>query len=307
MDDNGNVLVVGAQTTTGRVYTRGLALAGYRVWAAVRTLEDARPLTADGARPAWVNMLDPSSIERAVGDTMSVVIALDGGNGGFGGTEAYVTARFIEAAQREQVGHLIYSSVLHAASSSTVRYLRQRGLLEALVVGSGLPYTVLRPAPLMEALAGGPLSAGVRQSGVVRSPLAPETPVSYVAARDLGRFAVLAIENAALNCEVVDVGGPEPVTLKGLLPWVSEVLRRPVMYERIPLRKLKRHLGDHGVQLLAHMNKHGYDVDMRPLIDRLQAPLMDVHTFLHYAWQRAEARQQTAAEAASGAYRTEAA
>lgn len=311
MDDLGNVLVVGAQTAAGQAYAKALRLAGYRVWAPVRPLEDSRPLTSIGARPVTVNMLDGRSIQRAVSETVAVVIALGGGGGGMGGgSEDVATARFIDAARAEQVRHLVFSSVLHADRASFVVHLRQRAVLEEIVVESALPYTVLRPAPLMEALAEGPLSANVRQTGVVRSPIKGDVPVSYIAARDLGRFAVLALENAELNCRTVDVGGPEAITFEGLLPWLSSVFRRPIAYEEMPVHKLKRQLGEHGMQLIAHLNRHGYQVDMRPLLERVETPLADVRTFLSEAWQRAEAEAASQAEqgrSAWGRARTEAA
>jgi uncharacterized protein YbjT (DUF2867 family) len=307
VDDKGNVLVVGAQTADGRAYATGLALAGYRVWAPVRPLEDAGYLRAIGVRPVTVNTLDPYAFANAVSETAAVVIALDGGTAGMGGTEDFLTSRFIEAAQSQQVQHLVFSSALHADRTSFIAHLRTRAFLEDLVVQSGLPYTVLRPAPLMEALVEGPLSYDVRQTGVVQSPIKGDVPVSYLAARDLGRFAVLALEDAALNCETVEVGGPEPVTFNGLLPWVAGVFRRPVTYEEIPLRKLKRRLGEHGVQLIAQVNREGCRVDMRPLLERVHLPLADVRTFLSEAWQRAEARaaKEARGRSAAGGARSE--
>jgi hypothetical protein len=98
---------------------------------------------------------------------------------------------------------------------------------------------------------------------------------------------IYRFEDAELNCRTVDVGGPEAVTLRRLMPWLSRVFRRPLSYREIPLRKLKRSLGEHGLQLIAHINRNGYRADMTPLLPRMHPPLADLQSFLLEAWRRA--------------------
>jgi uncharacterized protein YbjT (DUF2867 family) len=292
----GNVLVVGATTTTGQAYAQALLAAGYRVWAPVAPLIDPRPLQARGLRVVEVNVLDEDDVRHAVGEIVAVVIALGDGHSQLAGTEEIVTRTFVAAARREAAGRIVYSSVLHADPSSKVKAFREKGRLEVHVADSGLPFTVLRPSTFMEALVSDGFRQGVEKKGILQSPIAADAPVSYVAVADLAAFGVAAIEEPSLNSMVVDIGGPDAVTFEGLLPRLAGLLRRPLDYAQLPLKQARRLLGRDLADVVAHINERGYAVDMEPVLSATPLSLTRLDDFLAERWPCTDAEQAAVLE-----------
>jgi uncharacterized protein YbjT (DUF2867 family) len=291
MTYKGNALVVGAPGVVATGYVRGLRAAGYEVWAPLAPAVDPTMVTSLGARPVAVDLLDAESVVRAAADTLALVIALGGGSGDVQ-VDAFVTRRYLDAAQRTGVRHVVYSSTLHADHASSVAMFREQAWLEDMVRDSGLPYTVLRPATLAESLTGERFRTTIERKGVLESLVAIDAPISYLAAADLGAFGAAALEEHALNCATIDIGGPEPVTFAALLPGLAALAGRPLAYRELSIRKARRRMGERLVEVVCHINRRGYVVDMEPVLRDVPLRLTTVAEHLARAWPRPEAAAQ---------------
>lgn len=97
---------------------------------------------------------------------------------------------------------------------------------------SGVPYTVLRPAPLLENLVDD-LAPVLRRGSLLLSRDA-EPVLSWVAARDVGRCAVAALDADDACGRVMDVASPERLPLGELAARVAAAQGMTVEVRRLP-------------------------------------------------------------------------
>lgn len=66
-----------------------------------------------------------------------------------------------------------------------------------------------------------------------------ENPRNFVAADDVAIFAVMALEDAGLNGQTIDIGGPQDLTNMNVVRLYEELGGRPAKVSHVPLRMLK--------------------------------------------------------------------
>src|SRR5215217_6035645 len=99
-----------------------------------------------------------------------------------------------------------------AAPDHPMELFRMKYLAEQELKESGLAWTIIRPTAYMEtwaALIGEPLL----KSGRTRIFGRGENPINFVSAQDVARFVELAVVDPAMHGEVVEVGGPENLSM----------------------------------------------------------------------------------------------
>ncbi len=287
MTENGTVLVAGADTRHGRAYTLAFFAGGYRVGALVAEASAARPgqagqaalAAALGAEPVTADLSDAAALRRLLKGVDAVVIALDG-RGVEGRTvEERTTRALVDAAAAERVA-ILYSSLLHAEWQTGVPALDLKGRLELVARRSGAPVTILRPGMLMDVFDDPGMRERATSDGVLASAIAVDTAVSYLAADDLGLLAVLALEIFGRAGATLDLGGPEALTFRELIPRLWGMTGHSVTYEQLPLDEVRARSGQEEALLVQHVNGVGYAVDMRQLLERVPLRLATLTDYL---------------------------
>jgi NADH dehydrogenase len=130
----------------------------------------------------------------------------------------------IRAAKTTGASRFVYiSAYAHGPAYRQIPFFRLKSEVEAQLRASGLPFTIVRPTAFIDfhahVLIGTPILEKRRVVLVGRG----ERPRNFVAADDVARFVVMALGEASLAGEAVDIGGPENLT-------AMDVVRR---YERI--------------------------------------------------------------------------
>src|SRR5690606_22505533 len=148
-----------------------------------------------------------------------------------------------DTAAEEGVERIIYTSVYDADASTGVPHFDVKAELEAYIQRSGLNYTFLRPATFMTGFRAPWLMQRVIQEGVLATPIALHTPISYGAPADLAQFGLAALTDERLHNAALNLGGPEPVTYAQLLPFLSSLLGRDVRYQQIPIDVVAAQMG----------------------------------------------------------------
>lgn len=283
MTDGKNVVVAAGQGIAGAAYIRALTAAGHSVWATIRPGDDPDPVLNLGARFVEADLSRREHADRALSDADAVVIALAGNRRDLMAAERLVTERLIDAARKRRIGHIVYTSALHAERRTGVPCLDVKGELESAVQASGLTYTILRPCTFMEALDGHLIRDGVERYGLVMSPIGYQTPISYLASADLAKFAVRALGDRRLEGEALDLGGPQAESFAGLTPLMAELVDHEVSYSRISLEPIESQLGPELVSMVRYFDENGYAVDMTSVLERFPEQLLDVRAFLAQA------------------------
>jgi uncharacterized protein YbjT (DUF2867 family) len=144
-------------------------------------------------------------------------------------TEAQQIA-FVEAAQAQQVGQVVYLSQLAADEGSPVRFLRYHGVVEAALRSSSVGWTFVRPNLILQAYL--PFAATIA-SGVLQAPIG-DAPVSVVDARDIAEVAAAALAEDGHVGKTYTVTGPAAVTHAEIATEFGNAIGRPVRFESIP-------------------------------------------------------------------------
>src|SRR2546426_287049 len=127
-------------------------------------------------------------------------------------------ANVIAEARRAGVRRLVHMSALGADPSSPYPYLRSKGEGQAFVVGSGIPYVVLRSSLLFgEGDDFFPRLAFSLVFPVVPVPGDGRSRFQPVHVDDLAQALVAALERPEIT-GVHEIGGPGPVTSDGVVP-----------------------------------------------------------------------------------------
>jgi uncharacterized protein YbjT (DUF2867 family) len=168
---------------------------------------------------------DPASLRRALQGVDRAFLLTNSTER----TEAQQIA-FVEAAQAERVGHVVYLSQLAADPQSPVRFLRYHGAVEAALINSTVGWTFVRPNLILQAYL--PF-APVIAAGVMQAPIG-DAAVSVVDARDIAAVAAAALTEDGHIGKTYTVTGPAAVAHVEIATELGNAIGRPVRFETIP-------------------------------------------------------------------------
>ena len=168
---------------------------------------------------------DPASLRRALEGVDRAFLLTNSTER----TEAQQIA-FIEAAQAQRVGHVVYLSQLAADQQSPVRFLRYHGAVEAALRDSTVGWTFVRPNLILQALI--PFAPMIAQ-GALQVPIG-DAAVSVVDARDIAAVAAAALTEDGHVGKTYTVTGSAAVTHAEIATELGDAVGRTVPFERIP-------------------------------------------------------------------------
>lgn len=214
------IVIAGGTGRLGTAVVHLLSERGLRLRVLTRDPARAAHLTGDLVEVVAGDVRDPRAVQRAMVGAQTVISAVQG----FAGTDAVgpqaVDARgnhnLIRAACATGVGHFILSSVHGAAPDYPMELGRMKFRAEQELRASGLSWTIVRATPFMETwteLVCAPLTT----TGKTRLFGHGENPINFVSVQDVARFIALAVEDASMRETLVEVGGPENLTMKQFL------------------------------------------------------------------------------------------
>jgi NAD(P)H dehydrogenase (quinone) len=202
---NRTIAVSGASGKLGRMVLDDLAgLTDAPVVALSRTPE---PFGASGR---YADFDRPESLATALeGVTRLVLISTDALGGD---RRVHQHRNAIEAAHAAGVRHVVYTSILYAATSPLTSVVADHAETERALAASGLDYTVLRNAfydDLAHQIVGRAVDGAFAHA-------AGEGGVAYVTRQDCARAAATAVAGDFDGKRVLDITGPEVVDMAGL-------------------------------------------------------------------------------------------
>ena len=132
----------------------------------------------------------------------------------------------IEAADAAGVQHFVLLSMIEASPTAPSALARAKGEAERALRASSLGWTILRPSAYMEtwgSLLGDPILGTGRAQIFGRG----TNPVNFVAARDVAMLVERAVVDPAMRGRVVDVVGPENLSMLDVVGLFRATLQRP--------------------------------------------------------------------------------
>jgi uncharacterized protein YbjT (DUF2867 family) len=238
------ILVVGGTGALGSAATQQLLDKGSAVRVMARTPEKAAELQTLGAEVVQGNLLDKASLARACQSVDKVLAAAHSILGRGRDASEYVDLQghkdLIDVAKAAGVQHFVYTSAYDFGPEyESVPFFRFKREVEGYLRASGLSYTILRPTFFMGAHAEMAIGRPILEKGEVTLFGKCENPRNFVADDDVAKFAVMALEDAALSGQTIDIGGLENLTNMDVVRLYEELAGRPATVTQVPLWRLK--------------------------------------------------------------------
>lgn len=224
------ILIAGASSKPGQKLIPMLVKKGYRVRALTRhpnKLEFARSL---GVEVFEGDLRQPETLLRACEGAEAVVSSVTAiGENLLRETDEAGNRSLNEIAQRSGVSHFVYVSIYGAAQNHPVDFFWIKYAVEEVIRSSGITYTILRPTAFMDTWCAR-IAEQVAGGGRVMVWGSGKNPISFIAAEDVARFIVIALEDSRLANKTLTIGGPQHLTFEEVID----------IYERMMGRKSPR-------------------------------------------------------------------
>lgn len=215
------ILITGAAGHVGRLVAAILAAQG-------------QPLRLLGRQPAKI-VVPPGAAATVVAGDYADPASLDAAFAGVGtafivsgyaepGERAKLHRNAFEAAARAGVRHVVYLSAQGAAPDSKFPMARDHYQSEQYLAATGLPHTALRDSLYLDLL------PEMFTQGVVRGP-AGDGAVAFVARPDVARVVATLLAHPPHLSQVLEVTGPEALTLAEAARRLAALVGRPLRYE----------------------------------------------------------------------------
>jgi len=223
------ILVTGAAGKTGRAVISALVRKKQSVRALVYREEQVRQVELLGATDVLVgNMRSRDTLERAVYGSESVYHICPNVNP----DEFQLGDSIVASAVSANVGHFVFHSVLHPqVESMPHHWMKMR--VEEVLLGSGLNFSILQPAPYMQNLQG--QLSDILERGIYPVPYSTNAPMSPVDLEDVAEAAANVLTNPAHVGATYELAGPEILTPNQMAEILSRHLNRVVHATQIPL------------------------------------------------------------------------
>ena len=232
------ILIVGASGRLGSVVAELLLAQGKPVRAMTRTPLSLAHLKQQGAEVVSGDLRDPASLLSAcqgVEQVLAAAHALDGkGDNNPHTVDDAGNRQLIDAAKAAGVKHFMFLSALGASPDAPVEFFRIKYRMEEYLLASGLSFTILRPGAFMDLwaqLIGQPILEQGKTTIFGRG----NNPVNFVAVEDVARFVCVALEDPSAGNRVIEIGGPENLTLNQIAEIFERLSGRHAKKRHVPL------------------------------------------------------------------------
>lgn len=233
------VLVLGATGTIGRATVRALVARGYEVVCLVR--RGARPAAAfDGAIVRVGEATDPASLTRdgICGERFDVLVSCLASRTGVLADAWAVDHRAnldaLAAAKAAGIAHFVLLSAI-CVQKPRLAFQHAKLAFEAVLVGSGLRWTIVRPTAFFKSLSGqvARVAAGKPYLMFGDGTLTACRPIGD---DDLAAYIAGCLDDPARWNRVLPIGGPgEAITPRDQGEALFALLGRPPRFTRVPV------------------------------------------------------------------------
>ena len=287
------ILVVGATGMLGGAIALSLLEHDHKVRVLVRPHSGHHQLVAAGAAPVVGDLKQVASLRHACEGVTTVISTANSaqrsGDDNPRSVDLDGNRALIDAAAEAAVEHFIFVSVLGASTDSPNEFIQAKARTEQHLQQSGMDYTVLQPNYFMDVWI--PLIVGM--------PLQEGRPVtligegrrqhSLVAMRDVAAFAVAAVDHPAAQNQVLEIGGPEPLSWRGIVESAGDMLDREIPVELLPVGAALPGLPSLVSELMAATEMYDSPLEMEAIASAYGIQLTSLATWLQ---QSALAQQE---------------
>lgn len=286
------ILVVGATGVVGSAVVQRLRQKGMGVRALVRAASNPARLEAlerAGAAMATGDLKESATLRAAcqgidtVISTASATISRGAGDD-IDSVDRDGQLQLVEAARDAGVRHFIYVSFSGNVNGSFPLHDAKRAV-ERRLQESGMTFTIVRPSFFMEVWLS-PHAGFDPVAGQVRIYGSGDALVSVISAMDVAAYVAECVDNAGVENQVIELGGPEAVPPNAIVGLFEQALGRPIARTHVPEGALEQQLATSQDLLqktlagLALCVARGDVIDNGPALEKAPVTLTPVAAFV---------------------------
>lgn len=230
------ILVTGAGGKTGKVLIKALSEVE-SVHALVYRSELAPVVTDLGAEQITVGDMRNKSVVQSAMQGARAVYHIPPN---MDPDEMEIGRSVLEAAREADVQHFVYHSVLHPQTEKMSHHWAKLRV-EELTFESGLPFTVLQPAPYMQNLLAGWKS--VIEDGLLRVPYSVQSEFSFIDLEDLAEAARIVLTEPGHVNAIYELAGTKPTSHVEVAEVFGQVLDQTVRAQKEVISNWKSRAG----------------------------------------------------------------
>lgn len=224
------ILVTGAGGKTGKAIIKSLSNNQEDIYAFVHRQDQVAEIKLSGGEKIIVGDLrDESAIRSAMGGVRAVYHICPN----MSPEEDVIGRLVVGEAKKAGVEHFVYHSVLHP-QIEVMNHHWQKMRVEEMLFESGIPFTVLQPAPYMQNLLAG--WKNIVEEGALRVPYSVEAKFSFLDLEDLAEAARIVLTEPGHINAIYELAGTSPTSHAEAAEIFSRVLNRPVRAEKEEIR-----------------------------------------------------------------------
>jgi len=241
---NMKIAITGANSSVGQNLLSHIvalddisAIAGVRSQRAISTLPESPSIEP--------RIISYDNIDELAGilEGASCVVHLAGiliennkNNSTYASANVAATAAVVRAAEKANVKHLVFISVIGASTDSSNAYFRSKAAAERVVCESSIASTVIRtPILLGPGTAGADALVGTAMAGKVKLLGGGRYTMRPLDVDDLSRAILQCSKNQRIGAAVHELVGPDSVIYHELIARVAELLGKEVSIGTIPI------------------------------------------------------------------------
>jgi len=219
------ILVTGAGGKTGRML--------------IKALSDIESVCAFVYRDEHVSRVQSLGAEKViVGDLRDEVVVRSAMHGvkavyhicpNMSPNEIVIGELVIEAARKSKVEHFVYHSVLHPQTEK-LKHHWGKLRVEEMIFESGIPFTILQPAPFMQNLLAS--WKNIVEDNMLRVPYSVDSKFSFIDLEDLAEAAKIVLTEPNHKNAIYELAGTPPLSHAEVAEILSRVLASDVLAKR---------------------------------------------------------------------------
>lgn len=277
------VLVTGATGNQGGAVTDALLAQGHTVRALVRDASKpkAQALAARGVELVEGNLDDGASVEAAARGVDAVFVNTSPFAPGVGTEGEKRMGRIVlDALQRAEVPHVVYSSVSDANRQTGIPHFESKADAEAYLEELGLPYTVTAPVYFTDNLVQF-WNVPDLKAGRLRQAMPADRALQVVSLRDIGRFNAAVITRGPEELAGMRINyASDELTPSQMTAAIAQASGRDMAFEQQPMEEVRAMMEEMAL-MYEWFDRVGYTADVAGL--RADFPEVEWMSFADWA------------------------